>query len=77
MVLAEAMAARLPIVASTSGAIPEVCAGDAAHFAPGDWIGLARALAAPPAAPAGARYTASATADGLAAAYDEVLSRST
>jgi glycosyltransferase involved in cell wall biosynthesis len=77
MVLAEAMAARLPIVASTSGAIPEVCAGEAAHFAPGDWIGLAHALAAPPPPPSGPRYTAQATAGRLAEAYDEVLSRST
>jgi glycosyltransferase involved in cell wall biosynthesis len=48
MVLAEAMAAGLPIVASSSGAIPEVLDGQGTLFAPGDWLGLARALAAGP-----------------------------
>ena len=42
MVLAEAMAARVPIVASASGAIPEVVGDDADLFEPGDWLGLAR-----------------------------------
>lgn len=46
MVLAEAMAAGTPILASTSGAIPEVVAGNAALFSPGDWVGLAGQLAA-------------------------------
>ena len=45
MVLVEAIAAGLPIVASTSGAIPEVVGDQASYFAPGDWIGLVRALA--------------------------------
>jgi glycosyltransferase involved in cell wall biosynthesis len=44
MVLAEAMAAHLPILASTCGAIPEVVGDCATLFAPGDWVGLARAL---------------------------------
>lgn len=86
MVLAEAMAAGLPIVASASGAIPEVV-GDAADlFAPGDWLGLARTLAAGPLArrpgeraqPAGdvlERYTTAAAAARIAAAYDELLKR--
>jgi glycosyltransferase involved in cell wall biosynthesis len=45
MVLAEAMAAHLPLVVSTSGAIPEVAGPDASYFAPGDWVGLADVLA--------------------------------
>jgi glycosyltransferase involved in cell wall biosynthesis len=85
MVLAEAMAAGLAIVASTSGAIPEVLAGAPADLvAPGDWLGIARALAAGPLARApGARvdypqelvrrYSTGAAAQRLAAAYDRVL----
>jgi glycosyltransferase involved in cell wall biosynthesis len=84
MVLAEAMCAGLPIVASTSGAIPEVLRGQAPTFAPGDWLGLARALAAGPLArPPGTRaqydealvreYSAEAAAERLAQAYDDVL----
>ncbi len=55
MVLAEAMAAGVPILASTSGAIPEVAANDADFFSPGDWVGLARRLAAVLARERGAR----------------------
>jgi glycosyltransferase involved in cell wall biosynthesis len=44
MVLAEAMAAHVPIVASSSGAIPEVLGSSGTLFAPGDWVGLADAL---------------------------------
>jgi len=84
MVLAEALCARLPVLASTSGAIPEVLRGEGTLFAPGDWVGLARALAAGPlAAEPGTRaqypeqllheYSSAAAADRLAAAYDEVL----
>jgi glycosyltransferase involved in cell wall biosynthesis len=85
MVLAEAMAAGLAIVASTSGAIPEVLAGAPADLlAPGDWLGIARALAAGPLARApGARvdypqelvqrYSTGAAAQRLAAAYDRLL----
>ena len=84
MVLAEAMAAGLPIVASSSGAIPEVTAGHAELFAPGDWLGLARALAEGPlsrspgerrAYPAElvTRYSHHAAAQRLAAVYDDLL----
>ena len=84
MVLAEAMAAKLPIVASRSGAIPEVGGEAATYFLPGDWIGLARVLAdGPLSKPPGARanppeelvrrYSIAAAAERLAAAYDRLL----
>jgi glycosyltransferase involved in cell wall biosynthesis len=87
MVLVEALAAGLPVLASNSGAIPEV-GGDAfAYFAPGDWLGLARALAAGPLSrPPGerarhdpalvARYSDVAAADRLRRAYRRLLSSS-
>ena len=84
MVLAEAMAAGTTICATTSGAIPEVVGESASLFAPGDWLGLARLLATgplarPPAESPGypdemtTRYSNSAAAERLAAAYDHVL----
>jgi glycosyltransferase involved in cell wall biosynthesis len=84
MVLAEAMAARVPIVACTSGAIPEVAGPESARVAPGDWIGLAHALAdGPLAQPPGTRadnnddrvrpFGSAAAAARLGAAYDELL----
>ena len=84
MVLVEAMAAGLSIVASTTGAIPEVLCGHGNLFAPGDWIGLARALeegplARPPAQRVShdpellRRYSSVAAAERLAQAYDRVL----
>lgn len=85
MVLAEAMAAGVPIVASTSGAIPEVLAGSGASLcAPGDWPALARALAEGPLAAAPGvrrvyppslvhRYSTEAAAQRLDAAYRRVL----
>jgi glycosyltransferase involved in cell wall biosynthesis len=81
MVLAEAMAAGLPIVASTSGAIPEVAGPNASYVAPGDWLGLAHALAAGPLAGRRVRYeperlarfSAPAAAERYAAVYDELL----
>jgi glycosyltransferase involved in cell wall biosynthesis len=87
MVLAEAMAARLPIVASRSGAIPEVCGDAAAYFLPGDWLGLAERLAEGPlSSPPGTRsdppsdlvrrYSMEAVAERLASAYDRLLAPS-
>ena len=84
-VLAEAMASGLAIVTTTSGAIPEVVAGTPVDLvAPGDWMGIARALAGGPLTrPAGARvsypaelvhrYSTSSAAERLAAAYDQIL----
>ena len=45
MVLVEALAAGLPVVAAHSGAIPEVLDDHGHLFAPGDWPALARILA--------------------------------
>lgn len=84
MVLAEGMAAGLPLVLSSSGAIPEVAGEDASYFTPGDWMGLARALAAGPLArPPSERvrypaeqlekYSTRAAAQRLASAYDRVM----
>ncbi len=85
MVLAEAMAAGLDILTTTSGAIPEVVGDSGTYFFPGDWLGLARALAQGPLArQPGARvahprerverYSTRGAADRLAAAYERVLS---
>jgi glycosyltransferase involved in cell wall biosynthesis len=84
MVLAEALAARLPILAAESGAISEVLAGQGRLFAPGDWPALASLLAEGPlSGPPGARadynadlielYSGASYADRLAVAYDRVL----
>jgi glycosyltransferase involved in cell wall biosynthesis len=84
LVLAEAMAAGLPIVASSSGAIPEVVGASGAYFVPGDWMGLARKLAEGPLArPAGERvshpeelvrrYSTVEASDRLAGIYDRLL----
>jgi glycosyltransferase involved in cell wall biosynthesis len=84
LVLAESMAAGLPILASESGAIPEVAGDAASYFLPGDWMGLAaRLVEGPLARPPGERaqhpeelihrYSTVAAAERLAAAYDRVL----
>ena len=58
MVLIEAMAAHLPIVAAASGAIPEVVGSSGTLFSSGDYIGLADALEdGPLARPPGTRVS--------------------
>jgi glycosyltransferase involved in cell wall biosynthesis len=81
MVLAEAMAAGLAIISTTSGAVPEVLAGSGVPLvAPGDWPAIAKALAQGPLSrPPGQRvsyppeiidrYSTSSAATRLAAAY--------
>jgi glycosyltransferase involved in cell wall biosynthesis len=87
-VLAEAMAAGLDIVASDSGAIPEVLGGQGTLVAAGDWMGIARRLAAGPVSrPPGARvsypaellerYSVGAMARRLGDAYDALTSART
>jgi glycosyltransferase involved in cell wall biosynthesis len=82
MVLAEAAAAGLPIVAAASGAIPEVLRGHGTLFPAGDWHALARALdevvSVPPARVQADEltrlYSTEAAAERYAAAYARVLS---
>lgn len=78
MVLAEGMAAGVPILASSSGAIPEVTGDAAPHFSPGDWPTLARQLAKTLREPTPAdvdtrRFSTEAAAERIAAAYQELL----
>jgi glycosyltransferase involved in cell wall biosynthesis len=76
-VIAEAMAAGVPVIASDSGAIPEVVGADGAIFPTGDWRALARLLAAPPPPVADGdrvyEYSAEAAARRLDGAYRRVL----
>ena len=78
MVLAEAASAGVPIVASDSGAIPEVLQGVATLFPAGDWRALAAALenivTVPPRRERHELYPARAAAERYAAAYAGVLS---
>lgn len=79
MVLAEAAAAGVPIVAAASGAIPEVVGESAVLVRPGDWLGLARAFAGPlpePDRSLAERYSTRAAAERIAAAYERVLKSS-
>ena len=81
MVLAEAAASGLPIVAAASGAIPEVLDGRGRLFEPGDWHALAAELdaivsQAPTRVSYGdliERYSVEAAAERYAAAYERVL----
>jgi glycosyltransferase involved in cell wall biosynthesis len=84
MVLVEAMAAGLPVIATDTGAIPEVTDGHAALVPPGDWRGIAAALLDGPLAAAPAtrvpppaalleRCSAAAAAVRTRAAYRAVL----
>jgi glycosyltransferase involved in cell wall biosynthesis len=84
MVLAEAMAAGVPLIVSDSGAIPEVVPPEVKSFAAGDWIGLAHLLADGPLRdPPGTRisydagliqsFSRLAAAERVAAAYERVL----
>ena len=84
MVLAEALAAGAPVLASSSGAIPEVLGAGAQLFAPGDWVELARLLAEGPLVrPPGERiehppelvhrYSLAAAASRLRSAYQRAL----
>ena len=86
MVLAEALAAGAPVIASSSGAIPEVLGPGAQLFAPGDWVELARLLESGPLArPPGervahdpalvGRYSLDAASERLRAAYRRLLER--
>lgn len=85
LVLAEAMAAGLPMIVATSGAIPEVTGETATQVAPGDWRGIAEALAAGPLSHAPGtrvqypqdlldRFSIETAAQRVADAYDRVLS---
>lgn len=84
MVLAEAAASGLPIVAALSGAIPEVLGSHGRFFPPGDWHALGRALlpvvSAEPARVSYGdlveRYSVEAAAERYAAAYERVLNSS-
>ena len=82
MVLAEALAAGVPIVASTSGAIPEVVGGTARMFTPGDWSDIARGIAEVAAAPGPhvvrapervERYSSDAASERIAHAYGDLV----
>ena len=83
MVLVEAMAAGTSVLATASGAIPEVMGDDAELFPAGDWLELARRLDRGPLARAPrsrrqvapdrlARFSTEAAAERLRTAYARV-----
>ena len=82
MVLAEALAAGVPVVAASSGAIPEVLDGAGRLFDPGDWWALAALLGELVAVPPRRerhdalveRYSLEAAATRYGAVYDALLS---
>jgi glycosyltransferase involved in cell wall biosynthesis len=84
MVLAEALAAGVPTVASSSGAIPEVVGDSARAFVPGDWLAIARGIAEVMAQPASREvrdpvrvetYSSAAAAERIASAYQSLLAQ--
>ena len=84
MVLAEALAAGVPTVASSSGAIPEVVGDSAGAFVPGDWLAIARGIAEVMAQPASREvrdpvrvetYSSAAAAERIASAYQSLLAQ--
>jgi glycosyltransferase involved in cell wall biosynthesis len=86
MVLVEALAARTPVIACSSGAIPEVLDGDGTLVAAGDWLGIAQALgdavAGTPAQRSEVdrarleRFSSAAAAERLRSIYAGLLERS-
>ena len=85
MVLAEALVTGTPVITTRSGVIPDVVGSNAILVDPGDWVGMAHALATgpladPPVVPAidpdfGDIYSIEAYAERLRAAYRQVLAR--
>jgi glycosyltransferase involved in cell wall biosynthesis len=85
MVLVEALAAGTPVIACSTGAIPEVLGGNGTLVAAGDWLGIAQALgdavSGPPASRAQVdrthldRYSSAAAAARLRDVYAELLER--
>jgi glycosyltransferase involved in cell wall biosynthesis len=76
MVIAEAFAAGVPVVASDSGAVPEVVRDGGSIFPAGDWRALARLLAGDLPAPSpelAHEYSIKAAAKRLDRAYRRVL----
>ena len=83
MVLVEALAAGTPVIACSTGAIPEVLGADGTLVAAGDWLGIAEALADAVAGATAARaqvdrahlerFSSAAAAERLRAVYADLL----